>query len=480
MAQSILTAEAQDRLIRVQALSNVCLLCCRDEAVGVGETQRVRYRTACRSRSGTLPVPARHRRQPSDRTDPVIVRQAFRYELAPTPMQRQALARHAGAARWAWNWGLAVRTKAWRRRRESLNAVALHRLLNRLKRTGRFAWLYEVSKCAPQEALRDLDRAFASFWQGRKQGRRVGFPRFKKRGRCADRFRLTGAIGVGPAGVVLPRIGLVATKEPTGKFRGRILSVTCRREADRWYAALTVEVERPDPVAVDGPVIGVDLGLATLAVCSDGTRIQPSRALERGLRRLRRRARAVTRKQRGSRNRAKAALALARAHRTVRNQRIDALHKATTTLAKTKSVIVVEDLHVAGMLRNRRLARSIADASWAQLHRQLAYKCQWYGSTLIVADRWYPSSKTCSVCGQVRTDLALSQRTFVCPTCGLALDRDLNAARNLAGLAPVVAGSSPETENARGAGSAGQTGNGLVELPAVKQEQNPSRTSYIR
>jgi putative transposase len=407
----------------------------------------------------------------------VIVHQAFRYELAPTPGQRQALARHAGAARWAWNWGLAVRAEARRRRRETLNAVALHRLLNRLKRTPRFSWLYQVSKCAPQEALRDLDRAYTAFWAGRKQGRRVGHPRFKKRGRCPDRFRLTGAIHVTSEGIVLPRIGLVATKEATAKFRGRILSVTCKREADRWYAAVGVEVERPDPAPVDGPVVGVDRGLATLAVCSDGPRIAHPRALRRGLRTIQRRSKAVARKQRGSRNRAKAVLALARAHRRARNQRTEVLHKATTRLAKTKSVLVVEDLHVAGMLRNRRLARSIADASWAEFHRQLAYKTAWYGSRLVVADRWYPSSKTCSACGQVRTELALSQRTFQCPACGLSLDRDLNAARNLASLALAAAGSSPETRNACGAGSAGQTGNGLVELPAVKQERNPSYAS---
>jgi putative transposase len=253
--------------------------------------------------------------------------------------------------------------------------------------------------------------------------------------------------------------------------------VTCKREADRWYAALTVEVDRPDPAPVAGPVVGVDRGLATLAVCSDGERIAHARALQRGLRTMRRRARALTRCQRGSRNRAKAVLALARAHRRVRNQRLDALHKATTTLAKTKSVIVVEDLHVAGMLRNRRLARSIADASWAELGHQLAYKTQWYGSQLIVADRWYPSSKLCSACGQITAKLPLSQRVYHCAACGLTLDRDLNAARNLAGLVPVVAGSSPETENACGAGSAGRTGNGAVELPAAKQERNPSLTS---
>jgi putative transposase len=410
------------------------------------------------------------------RYDPVmLVRQAFRYELAPTAAQAAVLANHAGAARWAWNWGLSVRQKAFQRRGQTLTAMELHRLLVRLKRTPRYGWLYEVSKCAPQEALRDLDRAYANAWRGRKRGRRVGLPRFKKRGRCADRFRLTGTIRVEAGVVVLPRIGRVATKEPTGKFRGRVLSVTCRREADRWYAALTVEVERPDPVPVVGPVVGVDLGVTSFAMCSDGTTIQSPRALERSLRTLRRRARAVSRKQPGSRNRARAVLGLARAHRRVRNQRTDALHKATTRLARAKSVIVVEDLHVAGMVRNRHLARAIADQGWAEFHRQLAYKTKWYGSRLLVAPRFYPSSKTCSGCGVVKADLPLGVRVFCCSACGLVLDRDVNAARNLAGLAGSiivgVAGSSPETGNACGGGGAGRAGDGLVELPSVKQER---------
>ena len=311
----------------------------------------------------------------------MLVHQAFRYELAPTAAQRAALANHAGAARWAWNWGLSVRRKAWQRRHQTLGAVALHRLLNRLKRTPRYGWLYEVSKCAPQEALRDLDRAWANWWRGRKAGgrRKVGVPRCKKRGRCAERFRLTGTIRVEPGVVALPRIGRVKTKEATGKFGGRVLSATCRREADRWYVALAVAVQRPDPAPVVGPVVGVDRGIARFAVCSDGTTIHSPRALERSLRKLRRRGRAVSRKQPGSRNRRKAALALARCHRRIRNQRADALHKATTALARAKSVLVVEDLHVAGLVRNRRLARAIADQGWAAFHRQLAYKTAWYG-----------------------------------------------------------------------------------------------------
>jgi putative transposase len=411
----------------------------------------------------------------------MLVHQAFRYELAPTAVQGAALANHAGAARWAWNWGLAVRRKAYHRRGETLTAVDLHRLLNRLKRTPRFAWLYEVSKCAPQEALRDLDQAYTNTRRGRRRGRRVGLPRFKKRGRCQERFRLTGAIRVQQGAVVLPRIGRVTTKEPTGKFRGRILSATCRREADRWYCSLTVEVVRPDPAPVDGPVVGVDRGIHTFVVCSDGTLIDGPRALERNLRKLRRRARAVSRKQRGSRNRAKATLAVARCHRRIRNQRADALHKTTTALAKAKSVIVVEDLHVAGLLRNRRLARAIADQGWAQFHRQLAYKCQWYGSRLLVAPRWFPSSKLCSHCGLVKAALPLDLRVFRCQGCGLVIDRDLNAARNLARLtdgdAGPVAASSAETRNACGEGGAGQAGNGVVQLPSAKQER--TRTSTL-
>jgi putative transposase len=411
----------------------------------------------------------------------MLVRQAFRYELAPTANQRAEFANHAGAARWAWNWGLDIRRKAWLRRGERLNAIDLHRLLNRLKRLPRYGWLYEVSKCAPQEALRDLDRAYANAWRGRKTGRRVGLPRFKKKGSCPERFRLTGAIRVEQSAVVLPRIGRVLTKEETCKFRGRILSATCRREADRWYVALTVEVARPDPVQVDGPVVGVDRGIRTFAVCSDGTRIDGPMAYTGSLRRLRRRARAVTRKQPGSANRRKAMLRLARGHRRVRNQRIDALHKTTTALAKAKSVIVVEDLHVAGLLRNRHVARAIADQGWAEFHRQLAYKCRWYGSELVVAPRFFPSTKTCSGCEAVNATLRLDVRSFNCATCGLELDRDLNAARNLARLgeagAPtravgeLVAASSAETQNACGEGSAGWIATNPVKLPSAKQER---------
>jgi putative transposase len=364
------------------------------------------------------------------------VNRAYRYELDPNVQQRILLAKHAGAARFAYNWGLARRIELHWQTGKTTNAIEQHRELNRLKKTE-YPWLYEVSKCAPQEALRDLDRAFANFFRGLKEGRKVGFPQFRKKGRD-DRFRLTGAIRVVGRAVQLPRLGRIRLKEEP-QVQGRILSATVNREADRWYVSLTVEADLPDPEPGRGPVVGVDVGLHHFAtvVGDDGTvaKIEAPRPLERSLRLLRRRQRQHSRKQRGSKNRRKSARWLARLHRRVRNIRRDFLHQLTTHLAKTKSVIVVEDLNVNGLLQNPYLARHIADSGWSEVRRMLAYKCTWYGSRLVVADRYYPSSKTCSACGHVLEALSLDVREWDCPVCGAHHDRDVNAARNLLAMA---------------------------------------------
>lgn len=183
------------------------------------------------------------------------VNQAFRYELQPNVCQHILLAKHAGTARFAYNWGLAERIKLFEMaegKDRFTTATAQHKILNS-KKTTEFPWMYEVSKCSPQEALRDLDKAFNNFWTGRKQGRKVGFPKFKKKG-DRDSFRLTGSIRVSSRSVQLPRLGKVRTKEATIKFVGRILSATVVREADRWFVSLSVEVERPDPLPVKGEV----------------------------------------------------------------------------------------------------------------------------------------------------------------------------------------------------------------------------------
>jgi putative transposase len=375
------------------------------------------------------------------------VHQAFKYELQPTRGQVRALRGHAGVARFAYNWGLERRISRFQSnegKERFTSAAEQHREWNTWKRANA-PWWSEVSKCAPQEALRHLDAAFKNM---KKTGAR--FPRFKKRG-AHDSFTLTGSLKIiGSRKVQLPRLGKVRTKEATGKFRGRILSATVSCEADRWFVSFAVKVERPDPSVPTGETIGIDVGLNHFAVCSDGSVFDAPKPLKSSMDRLRRRSRKHSRKQKGSANRRKSALHLARLHRRIKNIRRDFLHKVSTGLARTKQAIVVEDLNVKGMSRNSRLSRAIMDAGWSEFRRMLEYKTTWYGSRLVVADRFFPSSKTCSACGNKKDSLALSDRVYECESCGISLDRDLNAARNLAGYT----GSSPGI-NARGDGSYG-------------------------
>jgi putative transposase len=235
----------------------------------------------------------------------------------------------------------------------------------------------------------------------------------------------------------------------------KVLSATVSEQAGHWYVSIQVEQEQLVP-GNTGPVVGVDLGIKTLATLSDGTVIPNPKPLKRRLKKIKRLHRAVTRKPKGSQNRKKAARTLGQAYRKASNQRADTLHQVTTRLAKTKSVIVIEDLHVAGMLKNHHLAQAIADVGFAEFRRQLLYKAEWYGSRIVLASRWEPSSKTCSACGWYDADLKLSDRVFRCQntSCGQILDRDLNAAINLSKLA----GSSSESQNACGVGSSGRGG----------------------
>jgi putative transposase len=381
------------------------------------------------------------------------VLQAYRFALDPTPRQHQLLRSHAGAARYAWNWGLRECNKRYAAERKWYSAVELHKLWNVAKKTDPvLAWWNQNSKCVYQEAFRNLDRALRDYGKSRKgqrNGMRLGFPRPKKKGRCRDSFRFsTGAIRCSEATVTLPRLGTLRTHESTCKLTrrlengtARILSATVSRTAQRWFVSFSVEVERdiPERHPWPGSVIGIDLGVKTLLTGADdrGNVVvvagpKPLRAL---LRKLRRASRVHSRKDKGSANRRKAAARLARIHARAAAIRADALRKATSALATRYEVIVCEDLNVSGMTRNRRLAHAVSDQGFAAARRMLSYKTTWNGGKLIVADRWFPSSKTCSGCGAVKTKLSLSERRYRCSDCGLVLDRDVNAARNLLHLA---------------------------------------------
>jgi putative transposase len=412
--------------------------------------------------------------------------QAYKYALDPAPAQERSLSSHAGAARFARNhmlglvkatleqraaertYGIAEEdlTPAW-----GWSLPALRREWNRRK--GMVApWWAENSKEAYNTGLDSLARsleAWSKSGKGQRAGASVGFPRFRsKRGRASVRFT-TGAIRIEAdrRHVRLPRLGAIRTHESARKLArrieagtARVLSATVTRgSAGRWQVSFQALVQRgqvrPAHVAARHQVAGVDVGVKDLLVAAtadgvEAARVPAPKSLTKAqarLRSLQRKAArqvgpydAATKRKQASSNRWRRTQArLGRAHARASNVRQDALHKATTTLARHHEVIAVEKLNAAGMrsaggARKRGLNRALADAALAEVRRMLAYKTIWYGSRLIEADRWYPSSRTCSGCGSRKPRLLLSERTYLCDHCGLALDRDLNAAINLARL----------------------------------------------
>lgn len=356
---------------------------------------------------------------------------SFKTELELNNKQRTLMAQHAGCARFAWNWGVALTKEVLDHnkanpssKRNFPSAIDLHKqFVAEVK--SEHQWLYNSSKCAPQQALRDLrvawDRCF------RKTSKP---PKFKKKGQ-KDGFYLEGNIKVESNQIKLPVIGWVRTYEtlPTGSVK----NVRITRKADRWFVAFKIDHTPPVPTKTRD-CIGVDLGVKSLATCSDGTVFPNVRAYHRLKRKLAHLQRALSRKQKGSANQHKARKALANLHFRISCIRKDAIHKLTSWLAKNHGTVVTEDLNVSGMLRNHRLANAIADSGLYECRRQLEYKSELYGTQLIIADRWFPSSQLCSECGH-RQKIPLKERTFNCQKCGASKDRDLNASINLEALA---------------------------------------------
>ena len=411
----------------------------------------------------------------------MIVHQAYRFALDPTPRQQGALASHVGGARFAYNWGLELVKRRLEERAAGQDVEVpwtlptLRRAWNRAK-DGVAPWWAENSKEAYSSGLDALAsglRNWADSKQGRRAGVRVGFPRRKRKGhgRSACRFS-TGAIRVEADRhhVTLPRLGCLKTHESTRKLArrleqgtARILAATISQQGGRWFVSFTCQVQRTQrrprrPAAS----VGVDVGVRHLAVLSGGEQVANPRPLAADLRRLRRLSRQLARQQ-GPRapdgtlrppsaGWRRTQRKLARRHARVANLRTEALHQLTTSLAAEYGTVVVERLNMAGMVRNKRLARAIADSGMGRVRSLLGYKCPWAGGRLVEAGTFFASSKTCSGCGTVKAKLSLAERTFCCQACGLVVDRDVHAARNLAALVDgiqqieqVVAGSGPET-----------------------------------
>lgn len=420
---------------------------------------------------------------------------AYLFALDPTDAQAEMFRSHCGGQRFAYNFGLAlIRANLDQRAAEGTygiladqltepvgwSAWSLRRAWNDAKNT-RAPWWSENSKEAYSCGLADLATAlsdWSSSKSGKRAGRRVAFPRFKgRRARLTCRFT-TGVFGLGDGRrhVQLPRIGQVRTHENTRKLArrveagtARIRSATLSWQRGRWHVAFSVELPDPGPAErTDGRTVGVDLGIKSLAVLSTGEVVPNPRHLDGALAALRRTQRQASRRRGPDRRTRqvpshrwrKAKVRVAKLHTRVADARRDGLHKLSTRLVRDHDVVVVEDLNVSGMVRNRRLARHISGLGMAELRRQLDYKTADAGVRLVVADRWYPSSKTCSACGAVKAKLTLAEREFVCENCGTRLDRDYNAALNLAALADQALSGELRPEVKRPAGNPRKTAMG--------------------
>ena len=358
-----------------------------------------------------------------------LVKRAYKYRFYPTSAQAQELARTFGCARKVWNLALDARTTAWYQQQQRVGYVQTSALLTEWKRSEDLAFLNEVS-CVPlQQTLRHLQGAFASFWE-----KRARYPKFKSRKksrasaeytRSAFRYRdgqITLAKMDAPLDIHWSR-PLPEGAEPS--------TVTVSRDAAGcWFVSLLCECPIT-PLPPARTVVGIDAGLTSLVTLLTGEKVTNPRHEKRDRARLALAQRRLSRKAKGSENRSRARVKVARVHARITDRRRDMLHKLSTRLVRENQTVVIEDLNVAGMLRNHSLARAISGAAWSDLRGMLEYKCDWYGRDLIVVDRWFPSSKTCSDCGHQIGALPLNVREWVCPRCGVLHDRDINAARNI-------------------------------------------------
>ena len=396
---------------------------------------------------------------------------AHRIALDPNNKQRTYFAKAAGTARFSYNWALAEwgRQYAAHRADPSLPApseASLRRQLNAIKRTE-FPWMLESTKNAPQMAIMQLGQAFRNFFAGRAK-----YPTFRKKG-VHDRFALTNdQFRVVGRRIHIPHLGWVRMREEL-RFSGQIASATVSRTADRWFVSITVETDdAPKRPAEHEGAVGVDLGVLALATLSTGEPIPDPKAHRQELGRLRRLNRSLSRKRKGSKNRAKARAKLARLHARIADIRLDSLHKLTSGLTRRFDVIGIEDLNVRGMVRNHHLSRAIADMGFQELRRQLTYKAERRGAVLVVADRFFPSSKLCSACGVIQDEMPLSVRSWTCPACGAQHDRDLNAAINLARYAV-----SSTVSACGGAGSGGD--HQAAAKPAPEKQEVGSKATLV-
>jgi putative transposase len=358
---------------------------------------------------------------------------AHKIQLDPNNTQRTYFSKACGVARFAYNWALAKAKEQYEQDNASrFSESVLRKELNAIKKE-QFPWMLEVTKCAPQLAIKNgLASAFKNFF-----AKRAGFPKFKKKG-VNDSFSLSNdQFTIKGVSIRIPNLGYVRMNEEL-RFDGKIIGATVSRKADKWF--VSVQVELPEPIPIhnsESQAVGVDLGVKDLITLSDGTKhtgSKPHRALLSRLRRLNKslsRKQGVKKGEKKSKNFIKVQKQLSRLHAKISNIRNDETHKLTSMLTQNYGTIGIENLNVSGMVKNHKLARAVLDMSFFEFRRQLEYKAKMTGGDIVVADRFFPSSKLCSICGYKAEDMKLSVRDWTCSACQSSHDRDINAAINL-------------------------------------------------
>ena len=348
---------------------------------------------------------------------------SHKIRIYPNHEQEVFLKKSCGVARFAYNWGLAEWEKQYKSG-EKPTYLKLKKQFNGIKQ-NEFPFVCEVSKCCAETAFLNLGKAYKNFFD-----KRAKFPRFKKKG-IHDSFGLSNdAFSINATHIKLPKMQPMRMAEEP-RFSGKIMSGTVSRVADKWFISISVEIKRDLTLPKTGKYVGVDLGVKDIAITSDGFKFANPRWIQKSEKKLKRLNRELARRQRTSKRRVKTRLRLARQHSRITNQRRDWLHKITTYLVRNYDVISLETLNVRGMVKNHNLAKAITNVAFGGFNRQIEYKAQMYGKQIYRVDRFFPSSKTCSVCGCIQDKMPLNVREWTCSECGAHHDRDINAAVNL-------------------------------------------------
>lgn len=396
----------------------------------------------------------------------LVVSQTIR--LYPNNKQAIYFAKAAGTARFAYNWGLA-RWKEKYEAGEKPSWMDLNKELNAIKRE-QFPWMLEITKWAPAGALKDLGSAFKSFFRRIKSGeKKKGYPKFKKKGKSCSFYIAGVLLKFQKNKVYVSKLGWVKTAQQS-RFPGRVVGARFKRKAGKWFVTLSIKLDKSyvyPHQCENQAVVGLDLGLINLVTLNSGKKVEALRALKVHEKKLKCFHRELSRRKKGGSNWKKTKLKIQRLYEKIRNT-LDFNHKLTTDLVKSYRYVCIEDLFVKGMQQNKYLSKSIQEASLREIRRQLEYKAGLSGSTILVADRWFPSSKKCSNCGEINKNLKLHHRSWTCEACNAKHDRDVNAAINLKNLAVGY------TVTALGEGSAGNSHPAVVKLPSMNWESSGS------